>query len=94
MSYNTYRTLFFECREWKDKSPDLLTDSILVNGPDSGHMRGKELVLRKSGVTCSGTDQPRFAHSIVPHHHTFNGLNIRPLIFHVSICKLGPKSNG
>lgn len=93
MSYKSYLMLL-KCHEQKDKSPDLLTDSILVNGPDSGHMRGEELVLRKSGVTCSGTDQSRFAHSIVPHYHTFNGLDIRPLIFHVSICKLGPKSNG
>lgn len=63
----------------------LLAYSILVNGPHCGHMGGKKLVLGEGGIAGPGTDEPGFAHGVVPHHHALDGLYVWPFIIHVRI---------
>lgn len=65
--------------------PYLLAHPILVDGPNSGHMGGKQLVLGEGGIAGPGTDEPGLAHSIVPDHNALDGLYVWPFIIHVKI---------
>lgn len=71
----------------------LLAYSVLVDGPDGWHVGGKQLILCECGIAGPGTDQPGLAYCIVPHHHTFNGFHIGPLIVCVYIHGEGPKEH-
>lgn len=52
----------------------LLAHPILVDGPNSGHVGGEQLVLGEGGIAGPGTNEPGFAHGVVPHHHALDGL--------------------
>lgn len=73
------------------RSAHLLAHTVLVDGPDSWHVGGKQLVLSKGGIAGTGTDQSGLAHRVVTHHHTLYGLHIRSLIICVYIHGEGPK---
>lgn len=62
----------------------LLTHSILVNGPDGGHVCRQQLVLGQRGVACSGTDEASLPYGIVSHDDTLDGLYVGPLVIHTT----------
>lgn len=65
--------------------PYLLAHPILVDGPNRGHMGGKQLVLGERGIAGPGTDEPGLAHRVVSHHNALDGLYVWPFIIHVRI---------
>lgn len=73
------------------RSAHLLAHTVLVDGPDSWHVGGKQLVLSKGGIASTGTDQPSLAHRVITHHHTLYGLHIGTLIICVYIHGEGPE---
>lgn len=68
----------------------LLAHPVLVDGPDSWHVRGEQLVLRERGIAGPGADQSRLPRRVVTHHHTLYSLDVRPLIVCVDIHGEGP----
>ena len=65
------------------RATHLLAHSVLVDGPDRGHVRGQQLVLRQGGVAGAGADEAGLPHRVVPDDHTFDGLDVGPLIVHI-----------
>lgn len=72
--------------DWMIKKKEFVTDvfvhSILVNGPDCGHVSSKKLRQRDMFVASPGADEPSLADGGVPDDHALDQLLVRLLIIH------------
>ncbi len=91
VQYLCQHSVLFNMYTICQRSAHLLAHTVLVDGPDSWHVGGKQLVLCKGGIAGTGTDQSGLAHRIITHHHTLYGLHIRSLIICVYIHGEGPE---
>lgn len=60
----------------------LLTDSVLVDGPDGGYMGGQQLVLGQGSVAGPGTNKASLPHGIVSYNNTLDGLYVGSFVVH------------
>lgn len=63
----------------------LLTDSVLIDGPDGGHMSGQQLVLGQGGVAGAGTYKTSLPHRIISDNYTLDGLYVGSFVVHAKL---------
>lgn len=63
----------------------LLTDSVLIDGPDGGYMSGQQLVLGQGGVAGTGTYKTSLTHRIISNNNTLDGLYVGSFVVHAKV---------
>lgn len=65
----------------------ILIDPVLIDGPDSRHVGGKQLRQRDMLVAGAGADEPGLADRCVADHHALYQLLVGLLVVHVLVVE-------